>query len=164
VVHAALAHSGALASVLAGHAAGDSDTTLTEGAPLEERVARAFAALAPPRSSCHFPDVPGAAMLTSAAQFVIDFNAPAPLATQGEMQASACGVLAGDADAILCWFDVGFDGGAHVATGPADGRRQHWPQTLFRLPHAVRVAPGDEVRIVMQFVADRTAFRVLPAA
>jgi type II protein arginine methyltransferase len=162
VIHAALAHSGALRSVLAGHPA--SAAALPQAAPLEARVVRAFDALAPPRCSCHQPDVPLAVLLTDAAQFVVDFNARPPLATQGEMQASARGVRAGDADAILCWFEVVFDGGARVMTGPADGRRQHWPQTLFRLPHTLRVAAGQEVRVAMQFFADRTAFRVLPAA
>ncbi len=161
VIRAALARSGALACVLA--SARDAAPATAAAPPLEERVLRAFDALAPTRCSCHLPDVPGAQLLSDVAEFAIDLNA-APLPTQGALRASARAVCAGDADSVLYWFQVGFDGGAHVATGPDDGRRQHWPQTLFRLDAPRRVAVGDVIELRMQYIGDRTMFQLLPAA
>jgi protein-L-isoaspartate O-methyltransferase len=155
-VRAALVCSGALRAVLGTARAGrDSDD-------LPARAVAAYDALAPLRCSCHLPDVAGAALLTDAAEFVLDLCAR-PLPQQGALTAHARGVHAGEADAVLFWFAACFDGGAQCATGPTDGRRQHWQQTLFRLPAPRRVALGDAVALQMRYCADRTSWAVLDA-
>ena len=155
VIRAALASSGAMSSLLR-DGTGDADAD----APLRERVLRAFAVLVPPHASCHLPDVPGAALLTDGAAFVLDLCAR-PLATRGSLRCGVTASLDGVADAVLAWFEVRFDGGAACATGPADGRKLHWPQTLFRLRQPRRVARGESVTLQMDYVADRTGFSIL---
>ena len=130
------------------------DTSLAD--TLEARVARAYDGLAPSRYSVHAPDVATLQQLTGVAKFAVDLDAR--LVTHGSVRATATATQDGDADAVLAWFKVCFLGGASVATGPGDGRRLHWPQTLFRLPGKRRVAAGEVVALTLQFVGDRTYF------
>ncbi len=145
VIHAAWASRGALAQA----------TT---------PAASSFRVIEPLRTSCHLPDVPDAAMLSSTAEFPpIDFNAR-PLATQGKQSAVVHALSSGQADAILFWFRVEFDGGAQVCTGPECGSRPHWQQTIFRLPTPRQCAPGQGWRIDLTFLVDRTRFDVTAQA
>jgi len=149
-IRAALAHSGALAAVLgvplcdAPHA-------------LASRLRTAFcASLAPLRCSCHLPDVPGMTLLTSPAAFELDLNAQ-PLAQRGTLRASVeVTGIGGEADAVLYWFEAHMDDFHSVATGPEDGCKAHWPQTLCRLALPVWLAPGAMHLIRLDYGGDRT--------
>ena len=148
VVRAALACSGALRL----HSAAAGNTPL-------DRLRHSFDALAPLRCSAHLPDDPGTQLLTTVGSFELDLNAR-PLATCGSLEADVVATAPGEADCVAYWFDVVFsDGGAHVATGPEDGRRAHWMQTLFRLaPRALRT--GECLRLQLDYQQDRTMFKL----
>ena len=123
-----------------------------------DRLRNSFGSLAPRRCSVHLPDVPGAKLLTDVASYALDFNAR-PLLTCGTLQAEVVTTTAGDVDSVAYWFEVVFADGARVATGPGDGRRAHWMQTLFRLsPTTLRA--GERRQLAMEFTADRTSFRL----
>ena len=124
-----------------------------------DRLRNSFESLAPRRCSVHLPDIPGAKLLTNVASFTLDLNAR-PLATCGALEAEVVAATDGDADAVCYWFEVVFSDGARVATGPEDGRRAHWSQTLFRLSRTALRA-GERLRLVMKYAADRTQFSVL---
>ena len=147
IIRAALSCSGALRSL---------DSACGE-APVD-RLRNSFETLAPRRCSAHLPDVPGAKLLTDVASFALDLNAR-PLATSGALQENVEVTADGVADSVAYWFDVVFADGARVSTGPDDGGRPHWTQTLFRLsPTALRA--GERWRLVMDFTADRTMFKL----
>ena len=147
IIRAALACSGALRSL--DSACGDSSV---------ERLRNSFETLAPRRCSAHLPDVPGAELLTDIASYALDLNAR-PLVTCGAMQAEVVAIKDGAADAVCYWFELAFANGARVATGPEDGRRAHWMQTLFRLsPTALRA--GERLQLVLEYTADRTMFTI----
>ena len=125
-----------------------------------DTLRRSFDTLAPLRCSAHLPDVPGLRLLTAAASFELDLNAR-PLPTSGVLQADLVATAPGEADAVAYWFDVKFSGGANVATGPDDGRRAHWMQTLYRLaPGAVIAATGERLKLQLEYTADRTTFKL----
>ena len=117
----------------------------------------AFASIAPLRTSCHLPDVPGAMLLSEAASFTIDLST-VPLPQSGVLSAQTTVTVDGEADAILLWFKVCFDGSA-VATGPHDGWRSHWPQTALAIP-AHRLSAGEKVSLELEYSGDRTMIRI----
>ena len=132
---------------------------LRESAP-DDALRRCFDVLAPMRCSAHLPDVPGLMLLTETASFELDLNAR-PLRTCGVLQVEDLLATAhGDADAVAYWFDVVFSDGAHVATGPDDGWRPHWAQTLFRLERTRTVHAGERLSLQMEYRDDRTYFKV----
>lgn len=144
-LHAALARSGALGAALGSAAAASARLAV-----------RAFGeALAPARLSCHLPDVPGAALLSDAllvATLPLDGSV-----VRGAGDATAVVTASGLADAVLVWFTATFDGGASVSTGPHDGRRPHWRQTLYRIAAPLALDAGDCVRLRATFAMDRLA-------
>lgn len=147
VIRAALACSGAMRL----QASPSGDTPV-------DALRRSFDTLAPLRCSAHLPDVAGMRLLSDAAGFELDFNAR-PLATSGVLHADVVATADGEVDAVAYWFDVVFSDGAHVATGPDDGRRAHWMQTLFRIaPRAVRA--GERLALQLEYRGDRTFFKL----
>ena len=148
VIRAALAFSGSLR--LLDSACGETPV---------DRLRSSFGSLAPRRCSAHLPDVPGAKLLTDVASYALDFNAR-PLPTCGTMHAEVVATADGDVDAVAYWFEVVFADGARVATGPEDGRRAHWTQTLFRLSPTASLSVGERRQLVFEFTADRTIFRL----
>ena len=83
----------------------------------------------------------------------------------GRVCGEATGLADGQADCVVSWFELAFEGtDCGVATGPGDGFRPHWAQTLQPLcPRgAVRaVAPGQAVRLEARYAGERLLWFVL---
>ena len=119
-----------------------------------------FGSLAPRRLSAHLPDVRGGVLLSYAAAFEVELDGSV---TRGGGTREVRIATAGTADALLVWFCVRFDGGAEVATGPRDGPRPHWRQTMYGLASPLALAGGARLAITARFELDRlqvTAQRV----
>lgn len=105
----------------------------------------------------------------------IDLAAPDPLPLTGTLEAAATIARAGDANALVLWWEVGLgkEGGEHtptISTGPAHGQRPHWKQVVYPLVNkkaadaAKGLCKGELLSLRASYDRDRLRLQVVGRA